>query len=60
MISDKELDQFQHRANVKLVLETAHDWPITVLESSDHNDADPYDLMCLQMILLRANGITED
>lgn len=60
MITTKELDQFHHRANVKLVLEPTHEWPITVLEESNHNPADPYDCMCLHELVLRANGITED
>ena len=54
MISDQELNQFEKDALIKYAI-TGTQHPIVTIESSKHNEADPYDLMCLQELQVRAN-----
>jgi len=56
-INPKELKQFEQDAQVQYELDTSHQVPIMAITKSNHNPADPFDLMCLQELEQRANGI---
>lgn len=54
MITTKELEAFKQSANVKLAL-TTDQCPVAFVESATYNNADPYHLMCLRELVIRAN-----
>ena len=55
MINPKKLKEFEHYAQVQWMIDTSYEVPVMAITKSNHNEADPFDLMCLQELELRAN-----